>query len=340
MAGRWRWAVPSPISKAGPTDLQGHPGGHQEGRRRATSTCALGYGPFIPTAPDTARAQASRKDPLADRCRRSHVEADDMTLSHLPRRRACAHAPRVAARRTAACCPDHAPQHRSTPGQHSHEIQQIKSPGGIEAWLVEEHSVPLMAMRFSFEGGNAQDPVGKEGLANFLTAMIDEGAGDLDAAAFQERMEDFAMRMGFDDGRVMPSTAASRRLPAIATRRCRLLKLAMTKPRFDTDAVDRIRRQLIAISSMRTTTPTRPRSSNGLLRAFAGHPYGRPANGTEASISSITGRISKTTAGACSPGTPEGRRRRRHQRQRASARCSTTFSARFRPRASSLPLPM
>ncbi len=63
---------------------------------------------------------------------------------------------------------------------HAMKIQEIKSPGGIEAWLVEAHENPLLALKFSFEGGNAQDPAGKDGVANFLTAMLDEGAGDLD----------------------------------------------------------------------------------------------------------------------------------------------------------------
>src|SRR4029077_3280642 len=73
-------------------------------------------------------------------------------------------------------------------------IQEVKSPGGISAWLVEEHSVPLIALRFAFDGGNAQDPEGKEGLANFMSAMLDEGAGDLNSKQYQERMEEIAMR--------------------------------------------------------------------------------------------------------------------------------------------------
>src|SRR5271167_3634772 len=72
-------------------------------------------------------------------------------------------------------------------------IQQIKSPGGISAWLVEEHSVPLISLRYAFDGGNSQDPQGKEGLANFITAMMDEGAGDIKSEDYQERMEDIAM---------------------------------------------------------------------------------------------------------------------------------------------------
>src|SRR5215471_5713237 len=44
------------------------------------------------------------------------------------------------------------------PPAHAMKIQEITSPGGLKTWLVEEHSVPLVAMRFAFEGGNAQDP--------------------------------------------------------------------------------------------------------------------------------------------------------------------------------------
>src|SRR5258705_8943702 len=81
------------------------------------------------------------------------------------------------------------------------KMQVVKSPGGITAWLVEEHAVPLIGMRFAFDGGSAQDPAGKEGIAHFLAGMLDEGAGPLDAKTFQERMEEIAMRMSFDDAR-------------------------------------------------------------------------------------------------------------------------------------------
>ncbi|NJO23466.1 MAG: insulinase family protein [Sphingomonadales bacterium] len=114
------------------------------------------------------------------------------------------------------------------------KIQSVKSPGGIEAWLVEEHSVPLIALRFMFEGGSAQDPAGKEGLANFIAGMMDEGAGDLTSAAFQERMEELAVRMSFDDSRDALygnfETLTANRDAAVE-----LLRLAVTKPRFDAD---------------------------------------------------------------------------------------------------------
>ena len=167
------------------------------------------------------------------------------------------------------------------------KIQEVKSPGGITAWLVEEHSVPLIAMRFAFEGGSCQDTEGKEGLANFLSAMLDEGAGDLTAKQFQERMEEIAMRMSYDDGRDSFygsfETLTENRDKAIA-----LLSLALNKPRFDADAVDRIRNQLLAGLAYAARDPDRVASEKWAANAFAGHPYGRPANGTPESLGRIT----------------------------------------------------
>jgi zinc protease len=166
-------------------------------------------------------------------------------------------------------------------------IQEVKSPGGISAWLVEEHSVPLIALRFAFDGGNAQDPEGKEGLANFMSAMLDEGAGDLNSKQYQERMEEIAMRMGFDDARDSfygsLETLSENRDKAVA-----LLALALNKPRFDNEAVDRIRGQLLAGLIHAARDPDRVASEQWAATAFAGHPYGRPANGTPESIKKIT----------------------------------------------------
>ena len=166
------------------------------------------------------------------------------------------------------------------------KIQEVKSPGGITAWLVEERSVPLIAMRFAFEGGNAQDPNGKEGLANFLAGMLDEGAGELTSKEFQERMETIAMRMSFDDSRDAFygsfETLTENRDKAVA-----LLALALNKPRFDADAAERVRGQLLAGLAYAARDPDRVASEQWAAMAFSGHPYGRPASGTPASVQTI-----------------------------------------------------
>ena len=77
-------------------------------------------------------------------------------------------------------------------------IQEVKSPGGITAWLVEEKAIPLLAMNFSFKSGSADDPAGKEGVSQFLTGMMDEGAGDMLSQEFQKKRDELAFRMSFD----------------------------------------------------------------------------------------------------------------------------------------------
>jgi zinc protease len=171
---------------------------------------------------------------------------------------------------------------------HAMKIQSVKSPGGIEAWLVEDHSVPLMAMRFAFEGGSAQDPKGKEGVANFLTAMLDEGAGDLDSAAFQERLEELAVKMTFEDSRDSFfgnfETLSVNRDAAVG-----LLRLALGKPRFDAPAVERIRKQLLANLAYADKSPDKVASKEWYKVAFEGHAYARPVNGTPETLTDITG---------------------------------------------------
>lgn len=166
-------------------------------------------------------------------------------------------------------------------------IQTIKSPGGITAWLVEEHSVPLIALRFGFDGGNSQDPAGKEGLANFITAMMDEGAGDLTSSQYQERMEDIAMRMSYDDAKDA-FYGSFETLTVNREKAVELLKLAVQKPRFDNEALERIRQQLLANLAYSDKDPDRVAGREWYALAFAGHPYARPSNGTADTVSKIT----------------------------------------------------
>jgi zinc protease len=166
------------------------------------------------------------------------------------------------------------------------KIQTVTSPSGVEAWLVEDHTVPLLALRFAFEGGSAQDPVGKEGVANFVTQLLDQGAGDLTALAFQERVKDLALHIGFKVGKDTLS-GSLKVLTESRDEAAHLLKLAITRPRFDTDAVERVR-QRIAISITRAVRePDHVASTQWDAVAFAEHEYARPVSGTEETVSEI-----------------------------------------------------
>src|SRR5690606_8861652 len=69
------------------------------------------------------------------------------------------------------------------------KIEEVRTPGGLLAWLVREPAIPLLAVEFNFRGGGAAlDPEGRQGLANFVSGLLDEGAGELDSQAFQTKL--------------------------------------------------------------------------------------------------------------------------------------------------------
>ena len=167
------------------------------------------------------------------------------------------------------------------------EIERVLSPGGIEAWLVSDHTNPIISMRFAFRGGASLDPAGKEGLANMVASTLDEGAGDLDSQAFHRRLEDLSVSLRFSAGR---DTFAGR-LKTLSENRDAafgLLALAAAKPRFDAEPVARIRSQILAGLRRDLEDPDDIAGRTLSETLFPGHPYGRPVDGTLDSVAAIT----------------------------------------------------
>lgn len=166
-------------------------------------------------------------------------------------------------------------------------IQEVKSDKGITAWLVEDYSVPIVTVRFVFDGGSTQDPSGKEGLANLLTGLFDEGAGDLDSEAFQVRLDDAGAEMHF--GQTRDNIYGSMRMLAEQKDEAfDLLRLAVQKPRFDPGPVERIRGQILAGIAASERDPQKVASTKWRQALYAGHPYARPDEGTKESVAAIT----------------------------------------------------
>ena len=167
------------------------------------------------------------------------------------------------------------------------EVQRVVSPGGIEAWLVEEHRIPILSMRFAFRGGASLDPDGKEGLAEFVSGMLNEGAGDMGSLAYQTAIEDNAIRLGFNAG--LDEFAGT--LQTLTERRDRafeLLGLALTAPRFDVGPLERVRAQLISGLMREAKNPNTVAQHLWHRAAFGDHPYGRSPAGTVAAVEDLT----------------------------------------------------
>jgi zinc protease len=170
---------------------------------------------------------------------------------------------------------------------HATTIERVVSPGGIEAWLVHEPAVPLIAIDFAFAGGAAQDPPGKAGTARLVASLLDDGVGQFDSKTFHERLERKAIELSFSADR--DSLRGS--LRALTENRDEAfddLRLALTAPRFDAPDVELNRAQILSALRRATTSPSELANERWWQTAFAGHPYGRPANGTLESVPTIT----------------------------------------------------
>lgn len=172
-------------------------------------------------------------------------------------------------------------------------VQKIRSAGGIEAWLVEEHSLPLIAVDFAFDGGATRDPDNQAGSAYLVSGLLDEGAGDLDAEAFQGKLADQAISLGFDarrdDFHGQLQTLSRHRDSAFD-----LLALALNAPRFDVDAVARVKAQVVAGLQRQAQNPETLCRNALYAAAYPGHPYGRPERGDVDSVSRLESAGLKT----------------------------------------------
>lgn len=165
-------------------------------------------------------------------------------------------------------------------------IQRVVSPGGIEAWLVEDHSLPIIALSLAFRGGAALDPADKSGLATMVASTIDEGAGPLDSAAFQRRLSELGIDLRFEAGQD-DFTGTLRSLTRDRDEAFDLLRLALTEPRFDEEPIGRLRSQLLAVLASDAEDPGKIAGDTFWQTLFPGHPYGRDPMGTPESLPRI-----------------------------------------------------
>ena len=173
------------------------------------------------------------------------------------------------------------------PASAATEVERIVSPLGIEAWLVRSPTAPLIAIDFAFRGGSSQDPADKAGVAAMVAGLIDEGAGGLDARAFHEQLESSAISLSFTATRDQ-FNGSLRTLLDQKDKAFELTNLSLTVPRFDADAVERIRSNLLSDLRRATTNPNQIASRNWWATAFRGHPYEWPVNGTIESVTTVT----------------------------------------------------
>ena len=166
-------------------------------------------------------------------------------------------------------------------------IQEVTSPGGLKAWLVEEPSIPFVALDISFRGGASLEVADKRGAINLMTALLEEGAGSMDAREFARASEGLAssFRFSVDDDEL---NVSARFLTENQDASVALLKAALQNPSFDADAVERVRGQVLSSirSSAKDPGDIARKTMDELL--YGDHPYGSSLNGSVDTVTALT----------------------------------------------------
>jgi len=174
-----------------------------------------------------------------------------------------------------------------TPAHALAPIEEVTTGSGVTAWMMRDDTNPIVSIRFSFAAGSVYDPEGKVGLAQLIAATLDEGAGPLSSQDFQGQLEDHSITLRFSAGQDRFSGEILT-LKDTAPEAIRLATLALTEPRFDAEAVERMRGQLIASLRQEAEDPnTRAREAMA-AQLFGTHPYARGTQELMAGLPSVT----------------------------------------------------
>lgn len=167
------------------------------------------------------------------------------------------------------------------------KIKEVVSPGGITAWLVEDHSIPFTALELRFRGGTSLDAPGKRGAVNLMTALLEEGAAELEARPHARALE--ALAASFRYGSSSDSVSISARfLSENRDQALALLRDTIHQPRFDQKAIDRVRAQVISGLKSDAKDPGEIARATFRRLAFGDHPYGSSGSGTIDTVSALT----------------------------------------------------
>ncbi|MHA7826932.1 MAG: M16 family metallopeptidase [Roseovarius sp.] len=167
------------------------------------------------------------------------------------------------------------------------DIEEITTPGGIDAWLVEDHTNPFVALELRFRGGASLDPEGQRGVTNLMVGLLEEGAGDMDSRAFARATEELAASFRYDLSDDTVSVSA-RFLTENRDEAVALLRASLIDPAFDQPSIDRVREQVNSVIRSNQTDPRRIAGRNLDELVYGNHPYGSSLNGTLDSVAELT----------------------------------------------------
>ena len=163
-----------------------------------------------------------------------------------------------------------------------------ESSPALEAWFVPNHTAPVISLVVQFpKSGYAYDPEKKQGLAFLASQLLMEGAGSYDAIAFQQLLDANAIQLSadVDEDRLSIRVTTLREKANVAFA---LLRDVVAQPRFDAEAVDRLKVRIASDIRRLEESPSYLAGKLWRQTVYQDHPYHHSKRGEANSVSTLT----------------------------------------------------
>ena len=150
-------------------------------------------------------------------------------------------------------------------------IQSVTSNHGITAWLIEDHTLPIISINFSMPSPESSVPIGTHDMA---ASLLTEGAGSYNSLQFQQKLTDLASSINFSaDQDYFSGSMRSLRKNLDAS--MELMAMCLNAPKLDKSSIERVRSQMIASIKNGQSDPETIASQLWAKSFFGDHRYGQ-----------------------------------------------------------------
>lgn len=168
------------------------------------------------------------------------------------------------------------------------KVESWQTERGSKVLYVHAPDLPMVDVRVVFDAGSARD-VKLPGLSRFTNAMLTEGAGDWDADALALRLEQQAIQLSSGSLRDMAwLSLRSLTEPGVLETALETARIVLKEPRFDRDAVARVRQQMQIGLRRSLQSPATVAKRRFYHTLYADHPYANDPGGEEEALGTIS----------------------------------------------------
>ncbi|WP_051908687.1 M16 family metallopeptidase [Candidatus Odyssella acanthamoebae] len=158
------------------------------------------------------------------------------------------------------------------------KVIDYKTDLGLTGWHVETHDIPVLTISICFRNaGDKNDPEGLAGLTEFMCGMLDEGAGSYNSGNFKALLLEKNIRLSISqnsDSVFITLRSTKDNIKDLFD----ILTMILIAPRFDADAMARVREQILTGLNQSLHSEGQVVSDTFNQQAFKSHPYGRSTN--------------------------------------------------------------